>query len=37
MTTRRQILDWCEHTLQPRLFQDYAPNGLQVEGCDEVA
>ena len=37
MTTRRDILDWCDHTLQTRLFQDYAPNGLQVEGCDEVA
>jgi dinuclear metal center YbgI/SA1388 family protein len=37
MTTRRDILDWCDHTLQTRLFQDYAPNGLQVEGRDEVA
>ena len=37
MSTRRDILDWCDHTLQTRLFQDYAPNGLQVEGRDEVA
>ncbi|UOO81673.1 Nif3-like dinuclear metal center hexameric protein [Uruburuella testudinis] len=36
MTTRRQIIEWCDHTLQTHLFKDYAPNGLQVEGGNEV-
>ncbi|MDO5639328.1 MAG: Nif3-like dinuclear metal center hexameric protein [Neisseria sp.] len=36
MTTRRQILEWCDQTLQTDLFKDYAPNGLQVEGREEV-
>ncbi|MCS4534346.1 Nif3-like dinuclear metal center hexameric protein [Neisseria montereyensis] len=36
MITRQTILDWCSQTLQTALFQDYAPNGLQVEGRNEI-
>lgn len=36
MITRQTILDWCSETLQISLFQDYAPNGLQVEGRNEI-
>ena len=36
MTTRQEILDWCSETLQPSMFQDYAPNGLQVEGKENI-
>ena len=31
MALRREILAWCDETLQVGLFKDYAPNGLQVE------
>ncbi|MDO1509826.1 MULTISPECIES: Nif3-like dinuclear metal center hexameric protein [unclassified Neisseria] len=37
MTTRQEILDWCDQTLQTDLFKDYAPNGLQVEGRNDVS
>ncbi len=37
MTTRREILAWCDDTLQTTLFKDYAPNGLQVEGKETVS
>ena len=37
MALRREILAWCDETLQVGLFKDYAPNGLQVEGKEEVA
>ena len=30
------LLQWCHQTLQPELFSDYAPNGLQVEGKQQV-
>ena len=30
------LLQWCDKQLQPTLFQDYAPNGLQVEGTSEI-
>ncbi len=30
------LLQWCHQTLQPELFSDYAPNGLQVEGKQHV-
>ena len=36
MSTRAQILQWCDETLQTAQFKDYAPNGLQVEGADEI-
>ncbi|MEY4363008.1 MAG: hypothetical protein RLZZ24_360 [Pseudomonadota bacterium] len=37
MTVRRQqLLDACQGLLQPERFKDYGPNGLQVEGRDEV-
>ena len=37
MALRREILAWCDETLQVGLFKDYAPNGLQVEGKEEIA
>ncbi|MDO5059853.1 MAG: Nif3-like dinuclear metal center hexameric protein, partial [Neisseria sp.] len=36
MATRKEILAWCDDTLQTSLFKDYAPNGLQVEGVEEI-
>lgn len=36
MTTRHDLLNWCHETLQTQLFKDYAPNGLQVEGKEEI-
>lgn len=36
MTTRQEILRWCDTTLQTHLFKDYAPNGLQVEGTENI-
>ena len=36
MTTRQEILAWCDSTLQTAMFKDYAPNGLQVEGRESV-
>lgn len=36
MSTRAQILQWCDETLQTAQFKDYAPNGLQVEGAEEI-
>ncbi|MEP3589704.1 MAG: Nif3-like dinuclear metal center hexameric protein [Marinobacter sp.] len=36
MVTRNQILAKINEWLQPENFQDYAPNGLQVEGKEEV-
>ncbi|WP_373741182.1 Nif3-like dinuclear metal center hexameric protein [Neisseria sp.] len=36
MATRQEVLDWCGETLQVKLFKDYAPNGLQVEGRNEI-
>ena len=31
------LLQWCTEQLQPSLFQDYAPNGLQVEGTNQIS
>lgn len=31
-----ELLNWCNETLQPEKFKDYAPNGLQVAGTDHV-
>lgn len=36
MATRQEILQWCDETLQLHLYKDYAPNGLQVEGADNI-
>lgn len=36
MTTLREILSLLEATLEPARFQDYCPNGLQVEGRQHV-
>jgi dinuclear metal center YbgI/SA1388 family protein len=36
MTTLREILSLLDGTLQPERFQDYCPNGLQVEGAPHV-
>ena len=37
MAQRREILAWCDENLQTAQFQDYAPNGLQVEGREEIS
>ncbi len=37
MTTRQQILAWCDETLHSTQFKDYAPNGLQIEGKENIA
>ncbi len=36
MPSRQEIISWCNNFLQVSNFQDYAPNGLQVEGREEV-
>jgi dinuclear metal center YbgI/SA1388 family protein len=36
MANRNDILTYCNQLLQPQLFKDYCPNGLQVEGCSEI-
>ncbi len=36
MTTLQQIIDYCDTLLSVGDYQDYAPNGLQVEGRGEV-
>lgn len=37
MAPRKEILRTINEWLQPENFQDYCPNGLQVEGAEEVA
>lgn len=32
----KELLKKLDQELQPGLFKDYCPNGLQVEGCDEI-
>jgi dinuclear metal center YbgI/SA1388 family protein len=32
----QEMLDYCERLLEPEVYRDYAPNGLQVEGRGEV-
>ena len=34
--SRQQLLDACHALLQPERFKDYGPNGLQVEGREQV-
>lgn len=36
MISRQTLLNWCHDTLQTSLFKDYAPNGLQVEGKEQI-
>ncbi len=36
MATRSQLLMACDELLQPQRFKDYGPNGLQVEGRDDI-
>jgi dinuclear metal center YbgI/SA1388 family protein len=36
MATRQQLAQTFDALLQPERFRDYGPNGLQVEGRDEV-
>src|SRR6185369_3409725 len=36
MATAQQLLQTFDGLLQPENFKDYGPNGLQVEGSDEV-
>lgn len=35
-TTRDELLEACDALLQPARFKDYGPNGLQVEGREEI-
>lgn len=37
MTQRELITQTLSQWLQPERFRDYAPNGLQVEGCGDVS
>ena len=34
--TVKELTTWLDEQLQPHLFQDYAPNGLQVQGKSEI-
>ncbi|MFZ9337439.1 MAG: Nif3-like dinuclear metal center hexameric protein [Limnohabitans sp.] len=36
MAQRNNVLAYCNQVLQPQLFKDYCPNGLQVEGRSEI-
>lgn len=36
MATRSQLLQACDELLQPQRFKDYGPNGLQVEGRNDI-
>lgn len=36
MVKRDELISWCNMQLAVAQFRDYAPNGLQVEGCGEV-
>lgn len=35
-TTRSELLSYYDTLLSPRLYQDYGPNGLQIEGAEEI-
>lgn len=37
MVRLHELVGWCDALLQPERFRDYCPNGLQVEGRDEVS
>jgi dinuclear metal center YbgI/SA1388 family protein len=36
MTVLRELVDWCDRQLAAGSFEDYCPNGLQVEANDRV-
>lgn len=36
MAQLNDIIQWCNQTLKSHEFKDYAPNGLQIEGKNEV-
>ena len=36
MAKRSEIVEYCNELLQIKLFKDYCPNGLQVEGNEFV-
>ena len=36
MANRNEILDWCERELAISQFRDFSPNGLQIEGQNEI-
>ena len=36
MANIKELVDYLDSLLQVDKFQDYAPNGLQVEGCEEI-
>jgi len=36
MATIKEITNYCSEYLQPELFKDYCPNGLQIEGSKEI-
>lgn len=36
MVSRTELLQALTTILEPHYFQDYCPNGLQVEGCDTI-
>ena len=36
MIKRDALLEYCDELLKSRLFRDYCPNGLQVEGREEI-
>ena len=31
------LLTLCDRLMQPSRFQDYCPNGLQVQGCEQIS
>ncbi len=35
--TRSRLQDYFQKLLTPEAFEDYAPNGLQVEGKDSIS
>ena len=36
MAQLKEIIQWCDETLNTHEFKDYAPNGLQIEGRSDV-
>lgn len=36
MAKLKDIIQWCDQTLKSHEFKDYAPNGLQIEGRENV-
>lgn len=36
MAQLNDIIQWCDRTLQSHQFKDYAPNGLQIEGKQDI-